>query len=157
MSNSGWVKAGLLATAVSIILNIIGMIPCISCLFLPITCIAWFAIPMGAGYLAAEWSGLKRDEFSEGAKNGALAGVVLGILSGGVNFFLNIIKSLLNLSSQTALTFLEENSEISNLLPSTLGIGGTIISGCICFFTGIVLNVLFSTLGGIIKIALSKK
>lgn len=157
MSNSSWLKAGLLAAAVSIILSIIGMIPCISCLFLPIMCIAWFAIPMGAGYLAAEWADLKRDEFTEGAKNGALAGVILGILSGGVNFVLNIIKSLLNLSSQTALTFLEDNSEISDLLPSTFGIGSSLLFGCLCFFSGIVMNVLFSTLGGIIKIALSKK
>ncbi len=157
MSNSSWLKAGLLAAAVSIILSIIGMIPCIGCLFLPITCIAWFAIPIGAGYLAAEWADLKRDEFAEGAKNGALAGVVLGIASGSVSFVLNIIKSLLNLSSQTALTFLEENSEISDLFPSTLGIGTTLISGCLCFFFGVIMNVLFSTLGGIIKIALSKK
>ena len=157
MTKNGWIKAGLAAAAVSIVLNIIGLIPCINCLICPITCIAWFAIPMGAGYLAAEWSNLKRDEYKEGAINGALAGIVLGIISGIVSFGLNIIKSFFNLSSQTALNFLEENSEVSELIPSTLGIGGTLIFGCLGFFVGIVMNVLFSTIGGIIKIALSKK
>jgi len=157
MEKSGWIKAGLLAAGISILLNLVSLVPCLGYLFFPFTCLAWFALPIAAGYFAAEWSKLGRDNYKEAAINGALAGIVLGVISGIVSIAISIAKSLLNLSTNTALSFMQENSELSEFMPATFSLGWTLLFGCVGIFVGVFVNVLFSTIGGIINIALSKK
>lgn len=157
MKNTAWIKAGLVACGVSITLQVIGIIPCINCLLLPIKCISWLVIPLGNGYLAALWAGLEHDQFQEAATQGALAGIVLAIVGGAVSFIFLILGSLLQFSSQSMISAFGESSELFDMIPfTTFGIGTTIFFGCIGFFIGIVINVVLSTIGGIIRVALSK-
>ena len=159
-TKSGWLKAGLIAGVVAAVLAIGGKIPCIGCLFCPINCIAWFALPLICGYLAGLWSHLSRDEYKEGAMNGALAGVVLGIIGGGISFILTVVFAAINIGGGTVANVFG-NSQADSLdkyltfLP--VGIMGSIILGILMFFVGLVWDVLLSTVGGIINVALSKK
>jgi len=157
MKNTAWIKAGLIASGISIILQILGIIPCIKCLLFPIQCIAWLVIPLGNGYLAALWADLERDQLQEAATQGALAGIILAIVGGAVSFIFLILGSLLQVGSQSIISSLGESSEFLDIIPfTTFGVGTTIFFGCIGFFLGIVINVVLSTIGGIIRVALSK-
>lgn len=157
MKNNSWLKAGILASIVSICLSMINLIPCIRCLIWPITCTSWFLIPFIAGYLAALWKNLKRDQFEEGAKQGALAGLTISVIAGSLNLCINFISSLISSSAGTALSFINNENYLEEFLPASfVGIGGSLIAlfiGCLC---GFFFNILFATLGGIIKVALSK-
>lgn len=162
IKNSPWLKAGLLAAGIDIVLTIINafssLIPCLGCLLFPIYCIAWLAIPLGCGYLAAMWSNLKRDQYQEAASQGALSGLVLGVVGGAVSLIVQLIFSALNLSAQSALSLFseQENGALSQLSFLPVSIGSTVVCGSICCLIGILLDVLFSVLGGIIYVALSK-
>jgi len=153
MKNNSWLKAGILASIVSVCLSIIGLIPCIGCLIWPITCTSWFLIPFIAGYLAALWKNLKRDQFEEGAKQGALAGLTISVIVGSLNACISFIRS----SEGTALSFLNNENFLEEYMPTSLErIGATafgLLIGCLC---GFFFNILFATIGGIIKVALSK-
>jgi hypothetical protein len=156
---SAWIKAGLIAAGVDIVLSILSEIPCISCLVLPINCIAWLILPIGCGYLAAMWSELKRDQSHEAVIQGALSGLVLGVVGGTVQLIISLISQALNLGAGTLTSLLSEqdNPLMQDLAFVPLGIGGTLIFGSVCCIAGIVLNVVLSIVGGIIYVALSKK
>jgi len=157
MKNNLWLKTGILASIVSICLSMINLIPCIGCLIWPITCTSWFLIPFIAGYLAVLWKNLKRDQFEEGAKQGALAGLTISIIAGSLNACISFISSLIHSSAGTALSFLNNENFLEEYLPTSLErIGATafgLLIGCLC---GFFFNILFATIGGIIKVALSK-
>lgn len=159
MKNSAWIKAGLIAAGVDIVLSVLGAIPCIGCLVLPINCIAWLILPLGCGYLAAMWSNLKRDQYQEAVVQGALSGVVLGVIGGTVQIIISLISQALNLGAGTFTSLLSEqdNTFMQDMAFAPLGIGSTLLFGSVCCIAGIVLNVVLSILGGIIYVALSKK
>lgn len=155
MSDKSWLKAGLIGTAVAVVISLTGIIPCIGCLLLPIYCIAWFIVPFFTGFFAVQWGKIGND-FGEAAKTGALAGVVLGLVSGVFEFVINVIGSVFNIGTSSVLSTLSDNDHIAGLTFIPLGIGGALICGCVGFILGIILDIAISTLGGIIKSALSK-
>jgi hypothetical protein len=158
MKNYNWLKAGLLAAAVSVTLQFLGLIPCVNCLICPFTCVAWFVVPFGSGFLAATWARLKRDQFQEAAVQGALSGLTLGIISGIGTIVIQLISSLLDLSTQTLSSLAEENeSYLSSFITVPVGLGGALFCGSVACFIGIILDVIFSILGSIIKVAMSKE
>ncbi len=71
MKDASWLKAGLLASGIAVLLRIIGAIPILGCLLCPISCLAFFVLPMGAGYLGGQ---------------GALAGVKGMLQTGALPF-----------------------------------------------------------------------
>jgi hypothetical protein len=103
------------------------------------------------------WENLKRDQFEEGAKQGALAGLTISVIAGSLNAFISFISSLISSSAGTALSLLNNENFLEEYMPASLvGIGGTafgLLLGCLC---GFFFNILFATIGGIIKVALSK-
>ncbi|MBU0975901.1 MAG: hypothetical protein ABIE03_04270 [Patescibacteria group bacterium] len=160
MKNYSWLKAGLAAAGISVFMSLASYlssyISCIGCLILPITCLLWFALPLGAGFLAATWAKLERDQFSEAIKQGVLAGLVLGIISGAFSFALNIIASILNLSVLNSLDILgnsDANSYLGNYISYSFGLP----LQALCCTAAVFLDMVLSTLGGIIKVALLKK
>lgn len=159
LKKSAWIKAGLLAAAIDIVLAILGAIPCIGCLFAPINCIAWLVLPMACGYLAAMWSDLKKGDSQGAAIQGALSGLVLGVIGGTVQLIISLISQALNLGASTAMSMFEDqdNALMQEMAFLPVGIGGTLVCGSICCLAGIVLNIVLSILGGIIYVALSKK
>ncbi|MFC1780362.1 hypothetical protein ACFLY9_01570 [Patescibacteria group bacterium] len=158
MENKAWLKAGLIAAGVTVALQVIGLIPCISCLIWPITCVAWFVIPAGCGYLTAHWADLKRDQFQEALTQGALAGLLLGVIAGVGTIVTQMISSLLDLGTQTALSALEEQDALTSTFTTLpVGLGGALVCGSVACLIGIVLDVIFSAIGSVIKVAMSKK
>jgi len=77
-------KAGAVGVGILFVLTLLGLIPCVGCLTLPLTVITY----VGVGVLAAYWMTQPRSG-SSGAMNGALAAVVAAfiasVLSGIVN------------------------------------------------------------------------
>jgi hypothetical protein len=156
--NKAWLKSGLAGAGVAIVLQILGIIPCVKCLILPITCVAWFIIPLVSGYLAATWAKVARDEFQKGAKEGALAGLVLGGVSGLVSIPIQMFSALINQGQNAALSALNDQEvDYTDYVDIPSGIVGAMICGSIGCAIGLVIDVLLSALGGIIKVAMSKK
>jgi len=158
IKKSAWIKAGLIAAGIDIVLSVLGAIPCINCLVLPVNCIAWLVLPLGCGYLAAMWSDLKRDQYQEAAIQGALSGMLLGFIGGIAGAIINLISQAFNLGVSSTMSLFEEQQDqyLSDLAFLPVGIGGTLICGSVCCLLGIIINVALSALGGIIYIALSK-
>ncbi len=79
-------KAGGVGAAVLIVLNILGLIPCVGC----ITFFVALAAYVGIGVLAANWMTMPRNGNS-GALNGALATGVAALIAGIVGLIINAI------------------------------------------------------------------
>ena len=77
---SPWLKAGLIGGAVLIVLNLLGLIPCVGL----ITCILGVLAYAGIGALAAYWMPPVRVA-GQAAGQGALAALVAGLIGGVVN------------------------------------------------------------------------
>jgi hypothetical protein len=156
--NKAWLKAGLAGAGVAIVLQIIGIIPCVNCLIFPITCVAWFIIPLASGYLAATWAKVARDEFQKGAVQGVFSGLVLGSVSGLVSIPIQMVSILINQGQNAALSALNEQEvDYTDYMDLPSGLAGAVICGFIGCGIGLVIDVLLSALGGIIKVAMSKK
>ena len=156
--NKAWLKAGLAGAGVAIVLQILGIIPCVNCLILPITCTAWFIIPLASGYLAATWAKVARDEFQKGALEGVYTGLVLGGVSGLVSIPIQMVSTLINKGQNAALSALDEQDvDYSSFVDIPAGMAGAMICGAIGCGIGIVIDVLLAALGSIIKVAVSKK
>lgn len=73
-------KAGGVGAAILIILNILGLIPCVGCITLVLSLAAY----VGIGMLAAHWMMLPRTARSA-ATNGAIAAAAAALIGGLVN------------------------------------------------------------------------
>lgn len=156
--NKAWLKSGLAAAGVAILLQIIGIIPCVGCFFMPINCVAWFVLPLASGYLAATWAKVARDEFQKGAVQGVLAGLVLGGVSGLASIPIQMVSSLINQGQNAALTALnDQDIDYTDYMNVPSGLAGAVVCGSIGCVVGLLIDVLLSAVGGIIKVAISKK
>jgi hypothetical protein len=75
--NQPWLRAGLIGAGVLIVVNLLGLIPGLGAVSLPLLPVAL----VGAGALAASFM-LPRREAGRGAGQGALAGLIAGLASG---------------------------------------------------------------------------
>ena len=164
LEGKSWLKAGLLGSGVDVaysvltsVLSIIPFLACISCLMLPLTCVLWVAIPIATGFMASKWAKLKSGDTEAAVKEGALAGLVLGLISGSVNFVIQIIFSIFNLTYATSLTTLSDNSDYADLSFLPFSVGSTLVCGLFALVIGIVFDMVFSLLGGIIYTATAKE
>ncbi|MDD3647109.1 MAG: hypothetical protein PHS44_01225 [Candidatus Dojkabacteria bacterium] len=159
MKNLSWLKAGLIAAGVAVMMQILNFasnfVVCIACISLPITCIGWLVIPLGAGFLSATWSKLEKDDFVEALKQGALAGLVLGIIVGTVSLIMNVLLSTLRITALETADFLT-NEDPTGLLGNYMSFSFGLPFQVICCGGVIVMDMILSALGGIIKVALSK-
>jgi hypothetical protein len=80
---SNWLKAGLIGAAVVVVLQILGIIPCVGCFTWILAFVAYGCI----GALAAYWMPPKRLA-GPAAGQGALAGAIAGAIGGGVGLLL---------------------------------------------------------------------
>jgi len=80
-------KAGAVGAGAVIVLNLMGLIPCVGCF----TCILGLLAYVGAGALAAYWLPPVRTA-GESASAGAIAGVVAGIVGGIVNMMIAALQ-----------------------------------------------------------------
>ncbi len=162
MNKNSWIKAGLLASCTMILIRIIGIIPCLNCLFIPITCLAWLIVPLGTGYLTALWSELDRNQYDKAAIQGALSGLILGVSEGISIIIIFIFQFFFSFTSNSWLNVLENNQELFGFFNNSnqlSGIGTLFLIGGFGIISGFIMiikDVFFSIIGGIIRTALSK-
>ncbi|MBN1995101.1 MAG: hypothetical protein JW953_20575 [Anaerolineae bacterium] len=135
-------KAGGLGAVVLIVLNLLGLIPCVGC----ITFILSLVVYVGIGVLAAMWMMPPRTAGS-GATNGAIAAVAAALVAGGVNTVIMAIYGLITGGSQLSqippeqMEVLVEAGIDPAMLAGPLGAAGAGVCCCTIFlFIGAVLG-----------------
>ena len=154
MTQAG-LKAGAVGAGAVIVLNLIGLIPCVGCF----TCILGLLAYVGAGALAAYWLPPVRTA-GESASAGAIAGVVAGIVGGIVNMIIAALQftisggsgAMMRQMSQLPPEVMRELHQVG-IDPSILA--GTSIAGVIgvsatCCVIGFILAAVLGTIGGVI-------
>ncbi len=144
-------KAGLIGAAVLLVVNLIGLIPLLSCLTLPLELVAYIAV----GVLAAFWMTPRR-ETGRAAGQGALAGLIAGAVGGLIRAVLTPVSMALAGGSQVFLSQLPPESlqalQQAGIDPSTVFSGGTFagIALLCCLPASLLLGAGLGALGGAI-------
>ncbi len=130
------IKAGGIAAAVGIVLAILGSIPLLNCLFVPLLCIGAFLLPIGAGVGYGYYTP-GREDLGQSALGGALAGGFGGFAYGLVTGLMALVFN------SGAMTMLEDAD-----IPTGVGagIGSFLVSLCVPIVSGLVLG----AIGGLI-------
>ncbi len=147
-------KAGLIGAAIALFLNLVGIIPVIGCIGLPLELIAYIAI----GALAGFWIVPPRTT-GRAAGQGALAGLIAGIASGIIRTILTPLSMKLSGGTSAMLSQLPPESlqqlQQAGLDPNVLFGGGT-MAGLVlicCLPLGLLLGAGLGALGGLIYAA----
>jgi len=144
-------KAGLVGAVVVVVLNVIGLIPALSCISLPLELIAYVAI----GALAGFWMTPRR-ETRRAAGQGALAGLLAGAVSGVIRAILTPLSLNQTGGTQALLSQVPPESlqalQQAGIDPNTLFAGGTIATLTLlcCLPLGLLLGAGLGALGGLI-------
>lgn len=150
---SPWLKAGLIGGVVLIVLNLLGLIPCVGV----VTCILGLLAYVGIGILAAYWMPPLR-EAGPAAGQGALAAVLAALMGGIVNMIVTVIQLSITdtaaILSQFPDDFLQPMYD-AGLDPGVLvGPTGGIISGSLCCIGGLILAAILGAIGGAVYAAI---
>ncbi|MBN1146130.1 MAG: hypothetical protein JXA78_02660 [Anaerolineales bacterium] len=145
----GWLKAGLIGAAVLVLLNLIGLIPLLGCIVLPLQLLAYAAI----GALAASYIPPLRAA-GQGASQGALAALVAGLASGVVGLIISIARAAL-VDPAAALSQVPPEAlralQDAGISPELLaGVGGASLCGSVCCLGGMLLAAGLGAIGGAI-------
>lgn len=130
------VKAGGIAAAVGLVLAILGGIPYLNCLILPLLCIGAFLLPVGAG-IGYGYFTPGREDMGQSALGGALAGGFGGFAYG---LGTGVMAFITNAGAGAML----EGADIA------VGAGGTVVSFFVSLCIPIVTGFLLGALGGLI-------
>ncbi len=95
MDTQAVLKAGGIGAAILIVLNILGLIPCVGCITFILSLVAY----VGIGVLAAYWMTPPRTAGS-GAINGAIAATVAALAGGLVNLVIMGLYTAISGASQ---------------------------------------------------------
>jgi hypothetical protein len=150
---TGWLKAGLIGVLVLIVLDLIGLIPILGCITIPLVLITYIVV----GVLAAAWSMPPRNAGS-GAGQGAGAALIAALGNGIVNIIITVVQA-----SSGAL----QSQVFSQLPPEVLqqlqqsgvpaeffaGVAGGAIIGTVCCFLGLFVAAILGAVGGAIYAA----
>ena len=144
-------KAGLIGAAIVLVLNLIGIIPVIGCIGLPLELVAYGVI----GALAALWM-MPRREAGRAAGQGALAGLIAAAVSGVVRAILTPISMQLSGGTSAILSQVPPESlqalQQAGIDPNVIFGGGT-MAGLVlvcCLPLGLMLGAGLGALGGLI-------
>ncbi len=85
-------RGALYAAIVGIVLGVIGVIPVLNCIALPVLCIVGLGLPVVIGWFVAQWGGAT--DMGKGAVDGAIASALGALVSGVVVFVANLILSV---------------------------------------------------------------
>jgi hypothetical protein len=92
---NSWMKAGLIGTAVLVVLSLLGLIPFLACLTAPLTFVAY----IGIGVLAASYLPPRR-ESSKAAGQGALAALLASLLGGIFSTIITVAQAAMGGAAQ---------------------------------------------------------
>ena len=144
-------KAGLIGAGIVLLLNLIGIVPVIGCIGLPLEMIAYVAI----GAMAAFWIALRR-EVGRAAGQGALAGLIAGAASGILRAILTPLSMQLSGGTSAILSQVPAESlrqlEQAGIDPNVIFGGGTMAGLMLvcCLPLGLLLGAGLARLGGVI-------
>jgi hypothetical protein len=144
-------RAGLIGAGIMLFLNLVGLIPVIGCVALPLELVAYVAI----GALAAFWVMPPRVP-GRGAGQGALAGLLVAVVSGIVRAVLAPLSLSLSGGTQTLINQLPPQSldalQQAGIDPNALFGGGTMAGLMLvcCLPLGLLLGAGLGALGGLI-------
>jgi hypothetical protein len=153
---SSWLKAGLVGGVVLVVLDLLGLIPCVglvACLLNPLAYI-------GVGVLAAYWMSPVRTA-GDAAGQGALAGVVAALIGGVVNTVILFAEVAIMGSGQIlsqippeTLRQLEQAGMDPGMIDSFAGPLGATLGGSICCLAGLILAAILGAIGGAVFAAI---
>ncbi len=144
-------KAGLIGAAIVLVLNLVGIIPVIGCIGLPLELVAYIAI----GALAGFWIVPPRVT-GRAAGQGALAGLIAGVASGIIRTILTPLSMKLSGGTSAMLSQLPPESlqqlQQAGIDPNMIFNGGTMAALVLvcCLPVGLLLGAGLGALGGLI-------
>jgi hypothetical protein len=150
---SSWLKAGLVGAVVLVILNLLGLIPCVGV----ITCILGLLAYAGIGALAAYWMPPMRMA-GDAAGKGALAALVAALIGGIVNAIIITIQMAL-VNTATILSQIPQDSlqqlQQAGIDPALFtGPAAGVLIGSICCAGGLILAAILGAIGGVVFAAI---
>ena len=150
---SPWVKAGLIGGLVLIVLNLLGLIPCVGF----VTCALGLLAYAGIGALAAYWMPPLRSA-GPAAGQGAMAAALAALIGGIVN---TVVVTI-----QTAVT--DTSAMLSQIPPESIqqlreagidpaiftGPAAGVAAGSLCCVTGLLFAAILGAIGGAVFAAI---
>lgn len=144
-------KAGLIGAVAILVINLIGLVPVLGCLSLPLELIAYVAV----GALAVSWLPPRRMT-GRSAGQGALAGLIASVAGGLARVVLTPLSLSLSGGAEAIISQLPEESlkmfEQAGLDPATLINGGTFAGFALvcCLPVALLAGAALGALGGLI-------
>lgn len=123
------------------VMGIIGAIPLLACLALPVLCIAGFLVPIGIGWLVAQWDHVT--DMGTGAISGAIACGVGGFAGGIVTFLAHLCFN--------AVFFAIGQSTDSSMVNAIIA---GVIGGIVGWILGAIFAAIFGAVGGLLYVAI---
>jgi hypothetical protein len=145
------VKAGLIGGAVLIVLNLLGLVPVLGCVSMPLQLLGY----VGIGMLAGFWLTPRR-EAGRAAGQGAIAGLIAAAIGGVVSIALAPVSLALSGGPQAILSQLPAESlealRSAGIDPSAIINSGTTagLTAICCVPVGLLLGAGLGALGGVI-------
>jgi len=145
------IKAGLIGAVIVLVLNLIGIIPVVGCIGVPLELLAYIAI----GVLAGFWVVPPRAT-GRAAGQGAIAGLIAGVASGIIRTILTPLSMRMSGGTSAMLSQLPPESlqqlQQAGLDPNVIFGGGTmaILVLVCCLPVGLLLGAGLGALGGLI-------
>ena len=145
------VKAGLIGGAMLVVLDLLGLVPVLGCLSLPLQLLGY----IGIGILAGFWLAPRR-EGGRAAGQGAVAGLIAAAISGIVSVVLAAVSLALSGGSQAILSQLPTESldalKSAGIDPNAVINPGTTagLTAICCVPVGLLLGAGLGALGGLI-------
>lgn len=149
--NRPFLKAGLIGGAGLVVISLIGLIPVLGCVSLPLALIGYMVI----GALAAYWLPPRR-ETGSAAGQGALAGLIAALISGIVQAIITPLSYAMSGGAQALIAQLPPESlqqlQQAGIDPNMLFGGGTIAGLALlcCLPVGLLVGAGLGALGGLI-------
>lgn len=148
----GWLKAGLIGGAVVFVLDLLGLIPFIACVTLPLSLVIYPIV----GGLAASYLPTPRMT-GQGASQGALAAVVAGLIGETIRMIIGLISTAMGGTAQALSQIPPETFEqlgdlgISPEMFAGAGsLGISAVCGSICCGIGVLIAAALGAIGGLI-------
>jgi hypothetical protein len=145
------IKAGLIGGAVLVVLNLIGLVPVLGCISMPLQLLAYVGIGMLAGFWLAP-----RREGGKAAGQGAIAGLMAAAIGGLASIVLAPVTLALSGGPQTILNQIPAESlealRSAGIDPTSIITGGTTagLTAICCVPVGLLLGAGLGALGGLI-------
>jgi len=147
---SNWLKAGLIGAAVAVLLEVLGIIPCVGC----ITWLLAYIVYGCVGALAVYWMPLPRQP-GPAAGHGALAGTIAAAIAGAIGLIILLGITTVFVPLGVLGEALEGTGvDAAELWETFAGLMGTVTCGTGCYAVGVGIAAGLGALGGLIFAAI---